>query len=194
MGRYPGKATCDVSGLLLDELRPVLALNLTAAEAADLDADGLLNDSATHAADAKTYATMLAQPPQARKLSFTPSAEADAGNILVAGTDIDDNPITDTVATSAAAAVYSAKAFKTVTSVTYPKDDGGITWDAGWTEAIGLPFKLAAAPFALEKFNGVVELGTAGTFTVNANELSKNIYDPNGNLDGAKPLQLLLFI
>ena len=39
MGRYPGKATCDVSGLLLDELRPVLALNLAAAEAADLDAD-----------------------------------------------------------------------------------------------------------------------------------------------------------
>jgi hypothetical protein len=194
MGRYPGKATCDVSGLLLDELRPVLALNLTAAEAADLDADGLLNDSATHTVDAKTYATMLAQPPQARKISFTPSASADAGNILVAGTDIDDNPITDTVATSTTAAVYSAKAFKTVASVTYPKDDGGITWDAGWSEAIGLPLKLVAAPFALEKFNGVVEIGTAGTFTVDANELSKNIYDPNGNLDGAKALQLLLFI
>lgn len=192
MGRYPGKATCDVSGLLLDELRPVLALNLTAAEAAD--ADGLLNDSATDTTDAKTYTDMLAQPPQARKLSFTPSAAADAGNILVAGTDIADNPITDTVATSTSAAVYSAKAFKTVTSVTYPKDDGSITWDAGWTEAIGLPLKLAAAPFALEKFNGVVELGTAGTFTVDATELSKNIYDPNGNLDGAKPLQLLLFI
>lgn len=194
MGRYPGKATCDVSGLLLDELRPVLALNLTAAEAADLDADGLLNDSATNTSNAKTYTAMLAQPPQARKLSFTPSAEADAGNILVAGTDIDDNPITDTVATSKTNAVYSAKAFKTVTSVTYPKDDGSITWDAGWTEAIGLPLKLAAGPFALEKFNGVVEIGTAGTFTVDANELSKNIYDPNGDLDGAKPLQLLLFI
>ena len=194
MGRYPGKATCDVSGLLLDELKPVLALNLTAAEAADLDADGLLNDSATDTTDAKTYTTMLAQPPQARKLSFTPSATADEGNILVAGTDIDDNPITDTVATSADAAVYSAKAFKTVTSVTYPEDDGEITWNAGWTEAIGLPLKLAAAPFALEKFNGVVEIGTAGTFTVDADELSKNIYDPNGNLDGAKPLQLLLFI
>lgn len=194
MGRYPGKATCDVSGLLLDELRPVLALNLTAAEAADLDADGLLNDSATHTTDAKTYTTMLAQPPQARKLSFTPSAAADAGNILVVGTDIDDNPITDTVATSTTNAVYSAKAFKTVTSVTYPKAAGGITWDAGWTEAIGLPLKLAAGPFALEKFDGVVELGTAGTFTVDATDLAKNIYDPHGNLDGAKPLQLLLFI
>ena len=59
MGRYPGKATCDVSGLLLDELRPVLALNLTAAEAADLDVDGLLVDSATHTANALTYTTML---------------------------------------------------------------------------------------------------------------------------------------
>ena len=194
MGRYPGKATCDVSGLLLDELRPVLALNLTAAEAADADADGLLNDSATDSDDAKTYSTMLAQPPQARKISFTPSAAADAGNILVAGTDIDDNPITDTVATSTTAAVTSAKAFKTVTSVTYPKDADGITWDAGWSEAIGLPLKLAAAPFALEKFDGVVEIGTAGTFTVDAHELSKNIYDPNGDLDGVKPLQLLLFI
>ena len=194
MGRYPGKATCDVSGLLLDELRPVLALNLSAAEAADLDADGLLVDSAIDTTDPSAYTTMLAQPPQARKLSFTPSASADAGNIVVVGTDIDDNPITDTVATSTTAAVYSAKAFKTVTSITYPKDDGGIVWDAGWTEALGLPLKLAAAPFALEKFNDVVEIGTAGTFTVSATELSKNIYDPNGNLDGAKPLQLLLFI
>ena len=194
MGRYPGKATCDVSGLLLDELRPVLALNLTATEAADADDDGLLNDSATHTTDAKTYTAMLAQPPQARTISFTPSAAAAAGNILVAGTDIDDNPITDTVATSTTAAVYSAKAFKTVTSVTYPKDGDGITWEAGWSEAIGLPLKLAAAPFALEIFNGVVEIGTAGTFTVDANELSKNIYDPNGDLDGAKALQLLLFI
>ncbi len=194
MGRYPGKATCDVSGLLLDELRPVLAINLSAAEAADLDVDGLLVDSATHTANPLSYTTMLAQPPQARKLSFTPSASADAGNILVAGTDIDDNPITDTVATSTTVAVYSAKAFKTVTSVTYPKDDGSITWDAGWSEAIGLPLKLAAAPFALEKFDGVVNLGTAGTFTVDANELSKNIYDPSGDLDGVKPLQLLLFI
>ncbi len=192
MGRYPGKATCDVSGQLLDELRPVLALNLTDAEAAD--ADGLLNDSATHTADAKTYTTMLAQPPQVRKLSFAPTAAADAGNILVVGTDIDDNPITDTVATSTTAAVTSAKAFKTVTSVTYPEDDGSITWNAGWTEAIGLPLKLAAGPFALEKFNGVVEIGTAGTFTVDATDLAKNIYDPNGDLDGKKPLQLLLFI
>lgn len=190
MGRYPGKATSDVSGLLLDELKPVLALNL-AAEAAD--ADGLLSGSATDTTKPLTYTEMLAQPPQARKLIFDPTGAA-TGDILVAGTDIDDNPITDKVATSASAAVYSAKAFKTVTSVTYPTDAGGITWDAGWTEAIGLPLKLAAAPFALEKFNGVVELATAGTFTVDADELSKNTYDPNGSLNGEKPLQLLLFI
>lgn len=194
MGRYPGKATCDVSGLLLDELRPVLALNLTAAEAADLDADGLLNDSATSTTEVKTYTTMLAQPPQARQLTFTPSASADAGNILVTGTDIDNNTITDTVATSTTSAVVSAKAFKTVTSVTYPIDDGAITWDAGWNEKIGLSLKLASAPFHLEKFNGVVEIATNGTFSTNATDVSKNMYDPNGNLDGAKALQLLLFI
>ncbi len=194
MGRYPGKATCDVSGLLLDELRPVLALNLTAAEAADLDADGLLDDSATHTTDAKTYTTMIAQPPQARQLTFTPSASADAGNITVVGTDIEDNPITDSIATSTTNAVTSAKAFKTVTSVTYPKDDGGITWDAGWNEALGLPLKLAEAPFYLEKFNGVVDFSTNGTFSVSSTDLAKNFFDPHGDLDGAKALQLLLFI
>lgn len=194
MGRYPGLATTDVYDMMIPVLKPVLALDLSAADAANLDADGLLNDSATDTTDAKTYTTMIAQPPQARQLTFTPSASAGAGNITVVGTDIEDNPITDSIATSTTNAVTSAKAFKTVTSVTYPKDADGITWDAGWTEAIGLPLKLAEAPFYLEKFNGVVDFSTNGTFSVSSTDLAKNFFDPNGDLDGAKPLQLLLFI
>jgi len=60
--------------------------------------------------------------------------------------------------------------------------------------ALGLPLKLAEAPFYLEKFNGVVELGTAGTFSVSSTDLAKNFFDPHGDLDGEKKFQLLLFI
>lgn len=193
MGRYPGKATCDVSGLLLDELRPVLALNLTAAEAADLDADGILNDATTSATVASVKTTFLAQPPQARGLTFTPSDSA-LGNVIVAGTDIDDNPITETIATNTTNAISSLNAYKTVTSVSLPTSAGTITWDVGWDERLGLPFMLAEKPFYFEIYNNTIEIATAGALVVDADELGKNTYDPQGNLDGQKNLKLLLFL
>lgn len=194
MGRYPGLVTTDVSGLLLPELRPVLALDLTAAEAADLDADGILVDAESSTTAVVVATTMAAQPPQARGLTFLPSAAADVGNIVVAGTDIDDNPITDSVATNGASAVASAKAFKTVTSVTFPIDDAAVTWKVGWDERIGLPFKLASKPFYFEMFNNAIEIATAGSLVTNATDLAKNTYDPQGDLDGLKPLKLILFL
>ena len=51
----------------------------------------------------------LAELDMPRKLSFTPSASAVAGNILVEGTDIADTPITDTIATDTTNAVVSAR-------------------------------------------------------------------------------------
>ena len=194
MGRYPGAVTCDLSGQLLPELKAVLALDLSAAEAADQDTDGLTDAAETSTVAAMSPDTILAQPPQARQLVFTPSASADTGNILVVGTNIDDEPITDTIATNTTNAVVSAKAFKTVTNITFPIDDGGITWDGGWNENIGLPLMLAEKPFYLEMFNNTIEIGTAGLLSYDADEIEKNMYAPNGTLDGDKPLRLLLFL
>lgn len=192
MGRYPGIVNTDVSGLTLSELKPVL-LSWTAAEAADLDADGILNDATTSASVVSEKTTFLAQPPQARGLTFTPSGSA-LGNVVVVGTDIDNRPTTETIATNTTNAISSLNAFKTVTSITLPTSAGTITWDVGWDERIGLPFKLASKPFYFEIFNNVIEIATAGAIVTNATELGKNTYDPQGNLDGLKPLKLLLFL
>lgn len=194
MGRYPGLATTDVSGLLLPKLSPVLALDLSATEAADLDADGILDGTAASTTAATVVTEFVGQPPQARGLTFLPSAAAKAGNIVVVGTNIDDEVITDTVATSTNQAVASALAFKTVTSITFPIDETPVSWDVGWDERLGLPFMLAEKPFYLEMFNNVIEIGTAGTLSYDADEIEKNMFDPNGDLNGEKPLRLLLFL
>ena len=193
MGRYPGAVTCDLSGQLLPELKAVLALDLSATEAAILDADGILDAATTSATVVTAITTLPIQPPQARGLTFTPSGSA-LGNVIVAGTDIDDNPITETIATNTTNAVISLNAYKTVTSVSLPISAETITWDVGWDERLGLPFMLAEKPFYLEMFDNKIELGTAGLLTVDADELGKNIYDPQGTLNGAKPLRLLLFL
>ena len=193
MGRYPGAVTCDLSGQLLPELKPVLALDLSATEAAGLDADGILNNATTSATVVTVITTLPTQPPQARGLTFAPSGSA-LGNIIVAGTDIDNRPITETIATSTTNAVTSLNAYKTVTSVSLPISAETITWDVGWDNRLGLPFMLAEKPFYFEIFDNAIEIATAGALVVDADELGKNTYDPQGSLDGEKPLRLLLFI
>lgn len=192
MGRYPGEINTDVYGVQVSEMKPAL-LEYSATEAGDADTDGLLDASPTSTTEVSVATTFLGQPPSTRGITFTPSASADAGNIVVVGTNIAGQVITDTIATSTTNAVSSAKMFKTVTSVTFPIDDGSITWDAGWDERIGLPFKLSKKAAILEVFNGAMQY-TAGTLATDDDEIEKNYFDPNGNLDGAKELKLLLFL
>ena len=160
---------------------------------AGLDADGILNDATTSATVVSVKTTFLASPPQARGLTFTPSGSA-LGNIIVAGTDIDNRPITETIATNTTNAVTSLNAYKAVTSVSLPTSAGTITWDVGWDDRLGLPFMLAEKPFYFEIFDNAIEIATAGALVVDADELGKNTYDPHGSLDGQKNLKLLLFL
>lgn len=193
MGKFPGQVNADIYGVVLPELKPVL-LSYTAAEAEAADDDGLFTAQETHTENALSATTFLAQPKLARGLILTPSAAADAGNIVVEGTGIDGNILLETIATNGATAVLSIGAFRTVTKVTVPKDDAGITWKAGWDDRIGLPFKLEEKPFGFEIFNDALELTTAGAFAVDGDALSKNTYNPNGAIDGLKTLKLLLFV
>lgn len=193
MGKFPGKVNTDIYGVVLPELKPIF-LSYTAAEAEAADDDGLLTALATDAENAASETEFLAQPEMARGLILTPSAAAEVGNIVVEGTGIDGNRLVETIATNGATAVLSAGAYKTVTKVIVPKDDGAITWKAGWDDRIGLPFRLEAKPFGFEIFNDVLELTTAGSFTVDKDVLAENTYNPNGAIDGLKTLKLLLFV
>lgn len=194
MANYLGMINSATYGVQLPIMAPVLALDLAAADAVALDADGILNDKATSTTVTTTATVFLKQPPQARGLSFTPSAAADVGNIVVAGTNIKGHPITDTIATDGANAVLSTKAFKTITSIVFPIDDAPVSWDVGWDARIGLNLTLAEKPLYFEIFNNVIELATSGVMVVDSDEVEKNTYDPQGAIDGLKPLKLLLFL
>lgn len=200
MGKFLGLMPSDVFGTTLGEMK-VGMLRYTKEQAADLDANGILAEYETSASEAKTATTFLNQPPCPRQITAivksTDAGEVTADStIIINGTNILGKAITETLTFTAnlATAKTTAKAFKTITSIVFSAQaDGTPAFDVGWNEVIGLPFMFAEKPFVLEKFTGVVQF-TAGTLTIDDNEIEKNTYDPNGNLDGTGTLELLFFM
>lgn len=200
MSRYGQLVNSDVYGTQIEEMKAVL-LSYTIAEAAALDADGLLAEHETSATLVTTATTFLAQPPTPRLITAIVKA-ADAGEITadstvtIYGTNIADDVISDilTFTANLSTAKTTTKAFKTVTSVVFSAQaDGTPAINVGWDDSIGLPFMFSAKPIALELFDNAMQF-TAGAFTIDADEIEKNFYNPNGTLDGAKTLKLLMFI
>lgn len=195
MGRFLGQLSTDAFGITIPELKVGL---IDFGKPALADDDGILDDAATDTTNATSYPNdtttdFLAQPDIPRGLKFKPSAEADAGNIVVEGLDYEGTPVKEEVATNGASAVTSTYAFKKVTKITFPKDDGGITWDVGWNDKLGLPYKFASKPPVQEYDDGTLQT-TAGTLVVDADKLAKNTYDPNGTLDGDSEIKLVVFL
>jgi hypothetical protein len=200
MGRYPGELTTDVYGEQIEEYKLGLLLDLSAAQAADLDANGILVEHETSATLVTTATTFLAQPPQARQLTAIVKA-ADASEVTADATitfygkNKAGKAISDVLTFTAnlGTALTTAKAFASVDRIVFSAQaDGTPAFDIGWNEVIGLPMMFASVPVFFEIFNGALQ--TAGTFTADADELEKNVYDPTGNLDGAKTLKLFAFI
>ena len=159
---------------------------LTAAQAATLDADGLLAAVALPAA-AANYTTFAHAMPYARNITAVCSG-AQAGNMVVTGTNIDDKVITETITLNGNTPVTSVKAFKTVTNIRLPIKAGSETINVGWGDKIGIPFMLGAAitrPIIEATFLGVIE-ATAPTITADADELEKNLIDLDTALDGSE--------
>ena len=194
MGRYPGDLTTDVYGFNIDELKVGL-IDFGSPIAAD--EDGILDDAATDSTNPTSYPTesvqFLAQPDVPRGLTFKPSGSAAAGGLIVEGLDYEGKPITEEVATNAGNKVATTYAFKKVTKITFPADAGGITWDVGWNDKLGLPFKFSEKPLTLEYSDGTLKT-TTGDFTIDADVLAKNTFDPNTALNGTNKVKLVLFL
>ena len=204
MARFLGMLPTDIDRKSMPELKAGV-LSFTAEEMADLDANGILAEAETSATNPTELPTesvpFLAQPPCPRQITVQVKS-ADAGEVtadatcVITGTNIAGDTISEklTFTENLSTALTTAKAFKTVTKIVFSAQaDGTPAFDVGWNEVIGLPFKFSEKPFVLEKFDGAMQF-TAGTITVDADEIEKNVYDPNGNLDGTKELELLFFI
>lgn len=146
--------------------------------------------SATSSAGATVIDTGLTQPDAARNIVLT--AGGTAGDIkavqcVVAGTDVNGKPITETMpafTVDTAGSVTGSKAFKTVTSVTVPAMDGnGATVAIGTGSKLGIPDALARNTVLRAFRNDVLE-GTAPTVVTSAAEVASNTVVLNSALNG----------
>lgn len=142
----------------------------------------------------KVVSTFAAQPDVARNLIITPggtTGDIESCVIVVAGTNILGGTISEsfTFAADATGAQTGSKAFKTVTSVTWPAncESGGFaaTWSVGTSTKLGLKRCMAnAGSFFHAVFNGVKET-TAPTIASSATAVGSNTAILNSTLDGS---------
>src|SRR3990172_4956329 len=114
------------------------------------------------------------------------AADIKAIQVIVAGTNAEDQAITETLPVfteNSATTVVGAKAFKTVTSVTIPAHDGVLATTAiGFGEVLGLPDKLTHNT-VLYAFANDTKEGTAPTVTVSSTAVESNTFDLNTALN-----------
>lgn len=150
-----------------------------------VDADRILNDQAL---DGSTVTTFLAQPDFARIITAVASG-ATTDNLVINGTNIRGETITETVALNGTTPVASTKAFKTITSIVVPTV-GATTIDVGVSDAMGLDRCMNGNEVILATLDGVYET-TRPTVTFHASDVSKNTVDPNTALNAAKDLAVV---
>ena len=202
MARFFGKLPTNAQGVTAVELKPAY---LDFGKPAAAAADGILA-----AAVAKVTAVELDEddwvtafngeldvPRQVAVIASEGAASIKKDDtVTIYGTNYAGEPISEVLkfAAEQATAVVTAQAFKTVTKVIIGASTVGVKFNVGWTDVLGLPFKLAATEkMALEYGAGVLQT-TAGTFTVDASVLGKNTYDPQTSLNGSNTVQLILFL
>jgi hypothetical protein len=134
--------------------------------------------------------TVAAQPDVPRNITVTQTAvdaEDTNGTIVVVGTDIAGNAISETITPNSGVTVAGAKAFKTVTSVTgagWEIGGGNDTVTVGVGSLIGLPLALTADALVFAgTLNGTRE-ATLPVITKSTSVLSQNTVDFTSAWDG----------
>lgn len=159
----------------------------------------LTTNAGPTSAAALTVNSFAHQPDVPRTITITPTGttgDVESCAVVVTGTNILGKTISDTLtfAANASTAQTSIKAFKTVSSITWPAncESGGFaaTWIVGVGSALGVQrCTKNAGAYAWSVFNGAYET-TRGTFTSNASDVSQNLFAPNGTPDGTKDVEL----
>ncbi len=191
--------TTDAGGVSV--ARSFLAhINIAAPAAADSDgmADGVECTTGAEA-EALEITEFLSQPDWPRNIvvvvAATTAGHVAAGNIVVEGINFAGETIseTHTVTVDTPATFTGAIAFKEVTKVTVPVQDGdSVTVDVGWGKVFGIPYLMSADEQVIIKlFNKSADTGTV---TPDAADIEKNIIALNGTPDGVKDIDLYLVV
>lgn len=151
--------------------------------------------TAVHAAVTDTgvdqvVTTAITSPDVARNVTATAGGTATdvkAIQVIVAGTNIYDEAITETLpafTVNVTGSVTGSKAFKTVTSITIPAHDGtGATTAVGTGSKLGLPVKVDRDTVIAVHLNGVRE-ATRPTVTFSTSAVESNTVTLSGTLAG----------
>jgi hypothetical protein len=178
----------DVDGETPDEGH-IAHLQWSAAEAATASTTRV-HAAVTDTGAAQTVTTGITNPPCPRNITATAGGTAEdikAIQVIVAGTDFNDEAISETLPVfteNTAGSVVGSKAFKTVTSITIPAHDGtGATTAIGYGDKLGLPYLLTHNTLLMTFLNNVLE-GTAATIASSSTLISSNTIDLHSALNG----------
>lgn len=159
-----------------------------AAAAAAIHAAVTLANGAT-----TTVTTLITNPDFPRYLSITGAMSGGSltGNVIIYGTNIEDQAISDTIALNNNSTVAGVAAFKSVTSIVLPaRVTAGDTVSIGITDQLGANILLTRNTVLLTFVDGSKE-GTAPTVTTDADEIEKCSFDTNTALNGAKDVEIV---
>jgi hypothetical protein len=122
--------------------------------------------------------TAITNPDVPRVVRIKGNAAGITGNVVIVGTDIQGNAITDTIVAVDDTAVDGVKAFATVTSITVPaRTQSGDTISIGLGAKLGLDSICDA--FSFTGFAG------ASSYAYDATDISKNVVTPSATLNGS---------
>lgn len=146
------------------------------------------------AVDPKVVTTNITNPDVPRNLTVTGNQAGVAGNVVIVGTNMADETITETIVAANNTTVVGNKAFKTVTQITFPALVGaGDTISVGTGAKLGLPYKLKyACQVHNAIFNGADE--TIVAQAVSPTAVDGNTITLTNALDGVKDLELIVLV
>ncbi|GAF71344.1 unnamed protein product [marine sediment metagenome] len=172
-------------------------LEWSAAEAATADIDAV-HAAVTDAGDgtATTVTTGFTDPPSPRNITATSDdvtgdgLDIKAVQVVVTGTNINDEVITETLpifTVNAETTVEGDKAFKTVTQVVIPAMDSpyDVTVSIGFGDILGIPYERDEIPCVDTFLNSVLE-STAATIVAHITNIENNTIDLHSSLNGSK--------
>jgi 5'(3')-deoxyribonucleotidase len=155
-----------------EKLKAIAELDLGLVETQDIA--GVLGTTAL-TAETQTITENITDPDIPRNLKVKANAATVVGNIVVNGTDIDDNAISETFVLNGDVEVQGNKAFKTVISIELPVETNAGTDEVqvGVANKLGLPYKLERNTVLKAYRDNVLE-ATAPTVAVDSANIENN--------------------
>jgi len=177
-------------------LGQIAIIERSATEAHAADTDGV-HASITATEAAQTITDDITDPPCPRNITITCAkggGENMSGDVVITGTNIFGEVITDTIAEGADGTIQGTVAFKTVTSILVPvRVAAGDAILVGYGDKLGLPFYLYHADQVIQCSLDYAIEGTRATVVADDDEIEKNTIDLNSSLNG-KVVRIILSI